>query len=331
MKKLIYIFVIILFAQNSIGQNVGIGTTTPAAQLDVSGPEGNLLVHPWWSNPDGKTSVIATLHTITNTGAQLRFDGVGTKFVDAGMDSSGNFVIENQLDNGIITATQEGNVGIGTTSPQAKLDVEGSMRLADGTQAAGLVLTSDSNGVATWKKGASPSTEGLLCNLYFLLGQPEPGLCSRITGVTVTSNMGQCCGGALSAILDGSGLTPNSYLGLHDTNDYTSWKSDYSLTGFLLFDLQVTYNLQRLAIWNHGQLGGDRGVNGISIETSVDGVNFTPLPGGPDHLIKAVTAPVTAEKFVLASPVLARFIRFNISSGYGAVNTGLGEVMFWAN
>ena len=46
-------------------------------------------------------------------------------------------------------------VGIGTTSPSAKLDVVGAsgttMRIADGNQAVGKVLTSDANGFASWQ------------------------------------------------------------------------------------------------------------------------------------------------------------------------------------
>jgi len=48
-----------------------------------------------------------------------------------------------------------GNVGIGTTSPHAKLDVEGTLKLADGTQGANKVLTSDNNGNASWASPAS--------------------------------------------------------------------------------------------------------------------------------------------------------------------------------
>lgn len=48
-------------------------------------------------------------------------------------------------------------VGIGTSLPATKLDIEngttaGAIKIVDGTQAAGNVLTSDANGVGTWKK-----------------------------------------------------------------------------------------------------------------------------------------------------------------------------------
>ncbi|MES2774419.1 MAG: sialate O-acetylesterase [Bacteroidota bacterium] len=43
-----------------------------------------------------------------------------------------------------------GQLGVGTTSPNAKLHVIGSPKFADGTQGAGKVLTSDANGLGTW-------------------------------------------------------------------------------------------------------------------------------------------------------------------------------------
>ncbi len=53
--------------------------------------------------------------------------------------------------NGINGATQDTNVGIGTTAPTAKLDiVGGKLKITDGTQGAGFLLTSDANGLASW-------------------------------------------------------------------------------------------------------------------------------------------------------------------------------------
>lgn len=43
-----------------------------------------------------------------------------------------------------------GNVGIGTASPGSKLHVVGSVRMVDGNEGAGKVMTSDANGVASW-------------------------------------------------------------------------------------------------------------------------------------------------------------------------------------
>ena len=55
------------------------------------------------------------------------------------------------------------NVGIGTSAPGAKLDVEGNIKITDGTQASGYVLTSDANGLASWQT-LPPSGWGLSGN-----------------------------------------------------------------------------------------------------------------------------------------------------------------------
>ena len=44
------------------------------------------------------------------------------------------------------------NVGIGTSTPNAKLDVNGTFKLTDGTQGAGKILTSDATGLASWQE-----------------------------------------------------------------------------------------------------------------------------------------------------------------------------------
>jgi hypothetical protein len=47
-----------------------------------------------------------------------------------------------------------GNVGIGTNNPTAKLQVNGTIRIADGTQGNGRQLISDESGTASWRSGA---------------------------------------------------------------------------------------------------------------------------------------------------------------------------------
>src|SRR3989344_3702485 len=49
----------------------------------------------------------------------------------------------------------DGNVGIGTVSPGAKLEVAGQVKITGGTPGAGEVLTSDATGLATWEAPSS--------------------------------------------------------------------------------------------------------------------------------------------------------------------------------
>ena len=57
----------------------------------------------------------------------------------------------------VIRTLSNGNVGIGTTAPTAKLDVAGAFKLADGTEGAGKVLTSDAAGNASWQDFIIPA------------------------------------------------------------------------------------------------------------------------------------------------------------------------------
>ena len=111
--------------------NVGIGIATPPAnlKLNVAG-----RVAPDWGN---------------NTDASYRF-GDGTE--NSGFSSPNpNEIIVISNGNESVRVTGSGNVGIGTSSPQAKLDVNGSVRINDGTQGAGKVLTSDGFGTGSWQ------------------------------------------------------------------------------------------------------------------------------------------------------------------------------------
>lgn len=97
-----------------------------------------------------------------STSAYAQKSGVKTK------NPQGALHVDGQKDNnlsGTPTAAQQtndfivtpaGNVGIGNTVPTAKLVVDNSIagtaaiKIVDGTQSSGYVLTSDANGVGTW-------------------------------------------------------------------------------------------------------------------------------------------------------------------------------------
>ena len=82
----------------------------------------------------------------------------GALHVDGAKDNVaiGTPTVVQQLNDFIVTNT--GNVGIGTTSPAAKLDVNGNIKIADGSQGANKVLTSDANGVASWRTATVDNT-----------------------------------------------------------------------------------------------------------------------------------------------------------------------------
>jgi hypothetical protein len=92
-------------ADLSTGGNVGIGTTTPLAKLDVAGTTrlGNGIAESWFPYTD-KNAYISGQQTIFRNDASTEFARIDAK----------------------------GNVGIGAKTPLAKLDVAGTVRLGAG-------------------------------------------------------------------------------------------------------------------------------------------------------------------------------------------------------
>ena len=113
---------------------VGIGTSTPEFRLDlkssgtgdgmrVSGSSGNQLFRVR-QNSDGSCETQITDYA-GSTRIMLRANGAS--YFNAG------------------------GVGIGITNPTEELHVVGNIRMVDGTEGAGKVLTSDASGVGTWQ------------------------------------------------------------------------------------------------------------------------------------------------------------------------------------
>src|ERR1041385_8259475 len=98
-----------------------------------------------------------------NTSGLFSTLGTNRVFIDANGTLSG-MVLNTEIGTPIMFATANtermrvqgnGNVGIGVTSPVAKLDVQGSsgstIKIVDGNQGANKVLTSDAAGVGSWQ------------------------------------------------------------------------------------------------------------------------------------------------------------------------------------
>ncbi|MEI6900095.1 MAG: hypothetical protein WCL00_09470, partial [Bacteroidota bacterium] len=114
---------------NNNNGNVGIGTSAPGDKLSLRG--GAFSFHPVFND-------------IPYTGIDFDETGDGMRF-RANISSSALNTTQ------MFISRTSGNVGIGTSTPAAKLDVEGNVKIADGTQAAGKVLTSDASGNGSWQ------------------------------------------------------------------------------------------------------------------------------------------------------------------------------------
>ncbi len=112
-------------ALNPYGGNVGIGTTTPQSKLEIN---GNILL----SGAGGGEAIIYASSPAGEANAALIADGGMSFYIDHDNDSGGSEAFYFRKDAGatfLMTILESGNVGIGTTSPAAKLEVNGAIRL----------------------------------------------------------------------------------------------------------------------------------------------------------------------------------------------------------
>lgn len=114
-------------------QRLGINNSNPSYSLDVSGISGF-------------RNSIYLLKTGTSPAAYF-YDG--SKYL-AIYTSLGKGYLTMTDSSDIILQTNNGNVGIGTTSPTVRLDVAGQVKISGGNPGVDKLLTSDSTGIASW-------------------------------------------------------------------------------------------------------------------------------------------------------------------------------------
>ena len=131
---------------DSTNNRVGFGTTNPLTPLHVQGA--------------GHTKIIAESPDGFDAGLNFFKGGVLKWIVDNRGNLSDRFEIRNAATTAMMVIEQGGNTGIGTVAPDAKFHVVGSIKMVDGNQVAGRVLTSDANGVGSWAAASNGTIGG---------------------------------------------------------------------------------------------------------------------------------------------------------------------------
>lgn len=126
------------------GTQVGIGvSSTPVSKLQVH-QNSTAIADIRLTN--SSTGVNATdglvIYTNSNQGSILNKENAG---LDFGTSNTTRMTID-----------ANGNVGIGTSTPSSKLEVNGQLKISGGNPGNGKILTSDATGIATWETPSIP-------------------------------------------------------------------------------------------------------------------------------------------------------------------------------
>jgi len=290
------IITLIFFTSSFIAkaQNVGIGETTPTAmKLQVKAADSAVLLIHNSSTVGSNIKTGMYYRTGNSYSGGIATIGSGATF-RMGLFTYGGSTPSSLIER--VSILDGGNVGIGTTNPTAKLEIAGTLKVADGSQAAGRVLTSDGSGNATW---ATPVTGGGAFTL------PYAGTASTVGGAEFSISHTTTFGDAVyfnntaggSAITTGAG---NNKFNMTNGN-----------TGIgIPAGLSENPNLGRLVV--RGSVGAtvavfDDNATGISLQSNLPSVGFNEYYNA-------------GSKF--------------ISTGYGgklSVATGTGELGWYAS
>jgi len=263
-------------AQGKIG-NLGVGVASPGTKLDVVGSiratgdiytTGAGLGSIINSNEGGnlsltnnsKTGATANLWKIYNMTGGYNNGLAFWRYYANGVNAGPAMFL-----------ADDGNVGIGTSGPGAKLDVNGQIKISGGAPGAGKVLTSDAAGIASWQTPSAGATYSTLA------GIPTRTAWSGIHRGLVAEQLSWKNYGNGHTVFDASNSTSPDGGAVNNTNAQIAWSASYpTLMGW---NGANTYGVRVDSARISDSAGNSDTVDGWHRDDIRAWGNFTGIPG----------------------------------------------------
>jgi len=179
--------------------NVGIGTASPTIKLDVRGSGSEEGGVAGYDEVIGIFRQTGSDHTAISVEANINKDPV-LYFAENGLakwgirnDASAGDQFQIRIHNSsgawarAMVVDTLGNVGIGTSAPEVRLDINGQLRIRGGGPGNGKVLASSSDGVAHWQDVRTEHTISPM-HVFSIFSPSGLDLDFSLTHVTIASN-----------------------------------------------------------------------------------------------------------------------------------------------
>jgi len=279
--------------------SVGIGTETPNYKLEVEAPTNQAL----------KLSTESA-----NSNVDIQAEPTGSGSMRLNVFGGANAITFNVNSVEKVRMNSNGDVGIGTAGPGAKLEVNGQVKITGGSPGAGKVLTSDAAGLASWQTPSAGADSDWMvsgADMYSLpggsvgIGTTTPVAKLEVAGDVKVS--GSSSGGAVSATNSGAsgyGVYGAATAG-GDVTNYGGYFETPGKFGAGVYGL-ATNSYGGKGVW--GEATGDAGI-GVYGET----------PGNINPAIMGVSTNATGGKAVLGTAAGASGIGV-----YGAATASSG-------
>jgi hypothetical protein len=174
---------------------------------------------------------------------------------------------------------------------------------------------------------AAPDRTVFTGDVWSFVVEPEGIPVESITATASAANLDM----GPEKTIDGSGLND---MDQHSTQPLDMWLAA-GTNPWIQYEFDKAYKLNEMLVWNSNQviesfLGF--GVKEVTIETSVDGENWTALDGMIELAKAPGEAAYAANTAVSFGGVVAQFVKLSVVNAHGTVGgqTGLSEVRFLA-